>query len=172
MKNKKIGLRFAAIAICMLVMASLSMSVCGIFAHDTYSRSSSFEVNNDGRTDNYGKDGSYDGDSDGILPYTEDGDLIDPDGNDTTTPDTDDGNDTILPDNGNDGGIDKEDAKPDDDANIADEDDKNDKDDDGVKDGKKISYTGLIVAVIIAVAVIILIIVMIPTMKKSNGSKR
>ena len=180
--------RISAIVICALLIALLSTSVCAVFAYDGYSGNESFGGNGlpdsregfDGNrnydgsdrgnsADSYkDKDNFFNEDRGDPTPYTDDGDTTDPGTNDTTPPDDGKDNDTDIG-----GEMDKDDAKPDDDANIGDKDDN--KDDDGVKDGKddkKFGYTGLIVAAIIAVAVIILIVVMIPTMSKPSGSKK
>ncbi|MBQ5601489.1 MAG: hypothetical protein IIU77_01560 [Clostridia bacterium] len=162
MKNRKIGLRFTAFLVCMLVVVCLSTSVLAVFANDNnggmIERRDTFDDHRD-------QDNFFDEDRGVPRPHTRETDPTDPEGDDSVVPDTD---------KDNDGGMDKEDGIPDDDADIADRDDKDDKEDKDIrddkdeKDEKKFSYTGLIVAVIIAVAVIILIIVMIPSMNKSN----
>ena len=162
MKNRKIGLRFTAFLVCMLVVVCLSTSALAVFANDNnggmIERRDTFDDHRD-------EDNFFDEDRGVPRPHTRETDPTDPEGDDSVVPDTD---------KDNDGGMDKEDGVPDDDADIADRDDKDDKvdkddkDDKDEKDEKKFSYTGLIVAVIIAVAVIILIIVMIPSMNKSN----
>ena len=167
MKNRKIGLRFTAFLVCMLVVVCLSTSALAVFANDN---NGGMIERRDTVGDHRDQGRFFDEDRRSPMPHTReadptDPDLTDPDGDDTVVPDTD---------KDNDGGMDKEDGVPDDDADIADRDDKDNKEDKDnrvdkdEKDDKKISYTGLIVAVIIAVAVIILIIVMIPTMNKSN----
>ena len=143
----------------MLVMASLSVSMLTVFANDN---NGGMIERRDTFDDHVDHDNFFDEDRGNPRPYTREGDPTDPEGDDKVVPDTDEDND---------GGMDKEDGKPDDDADIADRDDKDDKEDKDNKDDKdekKFSYTGLIVAVIIAVAVIVLIIVMIPSMNKSN----
>ena len=146
----------------MLVVVCLSTSVLAVFANDNnggmIERRDTFDDHRD-------QDNFFDEDRGVPRPHTRETDPTDPEGDDSVVPDTD---------KDNDGGMDKEDGIPDDDADIADRDDKDDKEDKDIrddkdeKDEKKFSYTGLIVAVIIAVAVIILIIVMIPSMNKSN----
>ncbi len=143
----------------MLVMASLSVSMLTVFANDN---NGGMIERRDTFDDHVDHDNFFDEDRGDPRPYTREGDPTDPEGDDKVVPDTDEDND---------GGMDKEDGKPDDDADIADRDDKDDKEDKDNKDDKdekKFSYTGLIVAVIIAAAVIVLIIVMIPSMNKSN----
>ena len=162
MKNRKIGLRFTAFLVCMLVVVCLSTSALAVFANDNnggmIERRDTFDDHRD-------EDNFFDEDRGMPRPHTRETDPTDPEGDDSVVPDTD---------KDSDGGMDKEDGIPDDDADIADRDDKDDKEDKDIrddkdeKDEKKFSYTGLIVAVIIAVAVIILIIVMIPSMNKSN----
>ena len=162
MKNRKIGLRFTAFLVCMLVVVCLSTSALAVFANDNnggmIERRDTFDDHRD-------EDNFFDEDRKVPRPNTRETDPTDPEGDDSVVPDTD---------KDNDGTMDKEDGIPDDDADIADRDDKDDKEDKDnkdekdEKDEKKFSYTGLIVAVIIAVAVIILIIVMIPSMNKSN----
>jgi hypothetical protein len=146
----------------MLVVVCLSTSALAVFANDNnggmIERRDTFDDHRD-------EDNFFDEDRGMPRPHTRETDPTDPEGDDSVVPDTD---------KDNDGGMDKEDGIPDDDADIADRDDKDDKEDKDIrddkdeKDEKKFSYTGLIVAVIIAVAVIILIIVMIPSMNKSN----
>jgi hypothetical protein len=146
----------------MLVVVCLSTSALAVFANDNnggmIERRDTFDDHRD-------EDNFFDEDRGMPRPHTRETDPTDPEGDDKVVPDTD---------KDNDGGMDKEDGIPDDDADIADRDDKDDKEDKDIrddkdeKDEKKFSYTGLIVAVIIAVAVIILIIVMIPSMNKSN----
>ena len=162
MKNRKIGLRFTAFLVCMLVVVCLSTSALAVFANDNnggmIERRDTFDDHRD-------EDNFFDEDRGMPRPHTRETDPTDPEGDDSVVPDTD---------KDSDGTMDKEDGVSDDDADIADRDDKDDKvdkdnkDDKDEKDEKKFSYTGLIVAVIIAVAVIILIIVMIPSMNKSN----
>ncbi len=155
-------IRAAVFALCM----SLVISVSGLL-------SVSFAMDN--RLENE-RVGDLPENREGITPYTDgrlpsdqarDGDLM-------PEPDTD-------PDSGViEGDPDKDDGKPDDDANIGDSDDKNDaadkengsdKDEKDEKSEKKFSYTGLIVALIIAVAVIILLAIMIPMSKKDPQHK-
>lgn len=146
----------------MLVVVCLSTSMLTVSANDN---NGGMIERRDTVDDHRDHGNVFDEDRGDPRPYTREGDPTDPEGDDKVVPDTDEDTD---------GTMDKEDGKPDDDADIADRDDKNDKedkdnkDDGDEKDEKKFSYTGLIVAVIIAVAVIILIIVMIPSMNKSN----
>ena len=142
-----------AFLVCMLVVACLSTSALAVFANDN---NGGMIEKIDTIDDHINNNNIFGEDKGDPVPYTGETDSTDTEGNDTVIPDTD---------TDNDGGMDKEDGVPDDDADIADRDEKDNKDD---EDDKKFSYTGLIVAVIIAVAVVILIIVMIPSMNKSN----
>ena len=163
LKNNK-RLRMISFILCMTVIMSVLSVFGAVFAHET--------------------ENAYDNRRT-LTPREGENTTPDTDGNTPETPgDTDMGDNDVIPapDTDPDSGViegdpDKDDGRPDDDANIGDNDekdnndDKENADDKDEKDEKKFSYTGLIVALIIAVAVIILLAVMIPMNKKKDQGR-
>ena len=145
--KKQRNLRLVATVLCLALLLSLSGGILGVFAQNPI-------------TDNGGGLG---GANDSTLPDT-DGGIVDGPNDDSglvPAPDTDTDTDTDMG-----GGMDKDDAKPDDDENIA---DKDDGDGGSDKQDRKFNYAGLIIALVIGIAVVILVIVMIPSSRRSDA---